>query len=1455
MEHHITKIRDVFNKMLKVFFNLCPKTGRIVSIKLTQEKAFLFFPIIGILSIIWFLIRVIPKPSRAAYPCQRIAMGFGGSFLASFIGIFTSVTIFKKLRLRFCKKHLMMILFTICIAIGISVALITFRINPDYVFSWTPTDSPNTPIGTAKGINPGRVIWVYEPAASIWNGSTGYWWDDNNTNQTAVDSMLSRSIRGLTNVSTDALAWDALFKNFNQNHGRGTVGYVSGDKIAIKINLNNNNVSYTENDNQLDASPHMVLSLLRQLINKAGVLQSDITVYDAVRLMPDRVYNKCKNEFPNVTLMDRQGTNGRVKRVWQTNIIKYSNSSNTAGTAIPTVVYQAKYVINMSLMKGHNNAGVTFTAKNHYGSIDSPEHTYINASKRPFGSYNTLVDLIGHKELGGKTMLFLVDGLYGAKDVNDPPTKFLLPPFNNKWSSSLLVSQDPIAIDSVGFDFINSEFGGQAFVVNSDSYLHESAKANAPPSGTFYDPEGDGTRLGSLGTHEHWNNSTDRKYSRNLGTGNGIELVKLATTITVTSPNGGENWAVGEQRTITWNSEGIVGNVNIDISTNGGTSWTSLISNTANDGTQTITVPNITGNTCRIRVQEPDGTPTDTSNSNFTITNNANVFYVDPAGSDSTGTGSISNPWKTLAYAVSRPLTQGATVHLNAGTYNETQASVVPVGVNVEGAGVNNTIIRSTIADTLIKLQSSSITNGNQTLSNFKIDGQSRQLDHGIVVYNRQNVTLHDLSFSEIDDMAMCVYGSDYIAGIKIYNISITNCSKDNTDWSNGSLDIGHLQGAEIYNVTINENRGYGIKFYNNGYFKGLKIHDCNITVPTSDPLWGADICIELWNVYDDCEIYNMTVNTWFSIVVGDKGAGNYSMYIHDNKMVYPALHTKEAIEVGANDMIISNNYIENAGTAFGFYIGSSGKNNITINNNIIYETNYSGLEIHMDGTANLSDVKVYNNIFHKATTNKDVWFALGPRIIWNGSSAGNISGLYFKNNIFYNTSGQSLDVVAVQNYPAKVSDIQVQYNCLYSNVNNGTTMSGITFSNNLTSNPQIKTTGSRWDTYYQLNSNSPCVDAGTNVGLAYNGSAPDIGRWESLSTPPPPNPLICSWHFDEGAGTSVGDSGVSGSTGVITSASWETNGKIGASALKFDGVDDYVTIMDNNSLDITDAITLEAWVKSEVVDQDGSTRRIIDKGATYALGASDKAYFKLYIGGVAKESLKTWSSGDVNVWHHLVGTYDGSSMILYQDGVKVAETVTSGSIDTNTTALNIGRQSSGGGKFIGVIDEVKIYNRALTQEEVTASYNAGNTPPPPVDNPPTVSITAPNNNEVISGIVTISGTATDDKGLTTVKFYINNAEKQTLNAPPYIYVWNTVSEQDGNYTIKLVATDTISQSTSTQISVTVSNPIPDTKAPTVAITAPTANATISGSVTIAGTASDESGIKSVAHYINNVLK
>jgi len=93
----------------------------------------------------------------------------------------------------------------------------------------------------------------------------------------------------------------------------------------------------------------------------------------------------------------------------------------------------------------------------------------------------------------------------------------------------------------------------------------------------------------------------------------------VTPTITVTYPNGGETWTVGTTQTITWTSQGSVGNVNIDLSTNGGTNWTNLVSNTVNDGSQTVTVPNTPSSTCRVRVQEPDGSPSDTSNNNFTI--------------------------------------------------------------------------------------------------------------------------------------------------------------------------------------------------------------------------------------------------------------------------------------------------------------------------------------------------------------------------------------------------------------------------------------------------------------------------------------------------------------------------------------------------------------------------------------------------------------------------------------------------------------------------------------------------------------------------------------------------------------------------------------------------------------------------------------------------------------------
>ena len=100
-------------------------------------------------------------------------------------------------------------------------------------------------------------------------------------------------------------------------------------------------------------------------------------------------------------------------------------------------------------------------------------------------------------------------------------------PFNGTWAASLLASQDPVAIDSVGFDFLWAEWDDYPHMSGVDDYLHEAALAANPPSGTFYDPNHPvaTVRLASLGVHEHWNNAQDKQYSGNLGKRGGIELV------------------------------------------------------------------------------------------------------------------------------------------------------------------------------------------------------------------------------------------------------------------------------------------------------------------------------------------------------------------------------------------------------------------------------------------------------------------------------------------------------------------------------------------------------------------------------------------------------------------------------------------------------------------------------------------------------------------------------------------------------------------------------------------------------------------------------------------------------------------------------------------------------------------------------------------------------------------
>ena len=416
--------------------------------------------------------------------------------------------------------------------------------------TFSPTESVNSPMGAAYGVKPGRVAWAFDPKATTWDGTTNSpgWWDDSNTHPAAVEKMLADAIMSVGDAKTVKESWTRIFTDFNQRKGKGAVGYKPGEKIVIKLNLNQSR-DHGDGANASYVAPQLVQALLRQLVQQVGVAPADITCYDAIRCVPATIFDRGTREFPGVHFVDSTGTDGREKAVPdKTNPLILSQGGETF--FFPTCVTQAEYMINLAGLKGHTMAGMTVCAKNHLGSIFTASgeagardlHPSIavkghSGGRGPtivaqtMGAYNSLVDLDGHAQTGGKTVLYLIDALYATKHNEyrlDPTCKWESAPFNKRWTASLFAAQDGVAIDSVALDFLRNEPTLATIVTGAvDNYLHEMAQANQPPSKTAYDPEKDGKLLASLGVHEHWNNAADKKYSRNLGSGAGIELVAL----------------------------------------------------------------------------------------------------------------------------------------------------------------------------------------------------------------------------------------------------------------------------------------------------------------------------------------------------------------------------------------------------------------------------------------------------------------------------------------------------------------------------------------------------------------------------------------------------------------------------------------------------------------------------------------------------------------------------------------------------------------------------------------------------------------------------------------------------------------------------------------------------------------------------------------------------------------
>jgi len=198
---------------------------------------------------------------------------------------------------------------------------------------------------------------------------------------------------------------------------------------------------------------------------------------------------------------------------------------------------------------------------------------------------------------------------------------------------------------------------------------------------------------------------------------------------------------------------------------------------------------------------------------------------------------------------------------------------------------------------------------------------------------------------------------------------------------------------------------------------------------------------------------------------------------------------------------------------------------------------------------------------------------------------------------------------------------------------------------------------------------------------------------------------LVGQWRFEEGTGSTVSDTSGNNNAGKFNGATW-VEGKVGK-ALRFNQGQDYVEIPHHADLSPRSALTVEAWVN---FDKAISWQKVIAKSlgsdTDYAIiqGTRNNVGFTFNIGTQVKTIYSATDSAPLGTWVYVVGTYDGKKTRLYINGKEDNSSYVSGLINDHKGPLRIGGDKS---TINGKIDEVNIYNKALTAAEIMDRYKA----------------------------------------------------------------------------------------------------------------------------------------------------
>jgi len=216
-------------------------------------------------------------------------------------------------------------------------------------------------------------------------------------------------------------------------------------------------------------------------------------------------------------------------------------------------------------------------------------------------------------------------------------------------------------------------------------------------------------------------------------------------------------------------------------------------------------------------------------------------------------------------------------------------------------------------------------------------------------------------------------------------------------------------------------------------------------------------------------------------------------------------------------------------------------------------------------------------------------------------------------------------------------------------------------------------------------------------------------------------------------------------------------------------------------------------------------------------------------------------------------GTIGKYEFYVSADGVNWNSAVASGTFNGTATAQQVNFAATTG-RYIKLRALSELNGNPWT---CVAELNVfGTVPVTPVDiTAPTTFISSPVANATVSGVTTVTASASDNVGVKKVEFYVNGALKATDTTSAYAFSLDTTTVTNGVYALSTKAYDTAGNvGQSSAVTVTVNNPVPDTIAPSVSISAPANNATVSGTVSVTASASDIVGVSRVEFYINGSL-